>query len=51
MEIIEETGIEEGFIQALEEDTDWFPDFTKENPFPSGSSKVIWHYKKGFTTP
>ncbi len=34
--LLEELGIEEGFVQELEDNIDWIPDFTKENPFPQG---------------
>ncbi len=34
LELLEELGIEEGFVQELEENIDWIPDFTRENPFP-----------------
>ena len=31
---LDEFGIEEGFVQELEDSIDWIPDFTRDNPFP-----------------
>ncbi len=44
MNWLHEFGIEEGFVQDLENDTDWFPDFTRPRPFPAGDSRVVWHW-------
>jgi len=33
---LDELGIEEGFVQELEDSIDWIPDFTRDNPFPEG---------------
>jgi putative pyruvate formate lyase activating enzyme len=41
---LEELGIEEGFIQEPEPDSDWLPDFTRRNPFPPGQARPVWHY-------
>lgn len=41
-------GIDDGFIQEPEEETEWLPDFENENPFPGGSGGMVWHWKKGF---
>jgi putative pyruvate formate lyase activating enzyme len=48
---VDELGIEEGFIQELEKNTFWFPDFTRQNPFPIDQSHPIWHWRKGFIEP
>ncbi len=40
----EEFGIEEGFIQDLEQERFWLPDFIKYNPFPEKYSEVIWSH-------
>jgi putative pyruvate formate lyase activating enzyme len=48
LSVMEDLGINDGFVQALEEETEWFPDFRRENPFPSDLSKVVWHHQKGF---
>jgi putative pyruvate formate lyase activating enzyme len=40
-----EFGIEDGYCQELVPgNTDWLPDFEKENPFPSDLSVPVWHY-------
>jgi putative pyruvate formate lyase activating enzyme len=41
---LEELGIEQGFIQEPEPDSDWLPDFTRRNPFPPGQARPVWHY-------
>jgi putative pyruvate formate lyase activating enzyme len=41
---LEELGIEEGFIQEPEPDSDWLPDFTRRNPFPEAQARPLWHY-------
>jgi putative pyruvate formate lyase activating enzyme len=43
---LEEFGIEDGFYQELEHDGDWLPDFSRTNPFPSGLSVPVWHWKQ-----
>ncbi len=42
--IMEELGIEDGYYQEPETGSEWLPDFTRARPFPSGKSRVIWHY-------
>lgn len=44
MEWLDEVGIEEGFVQDFENNTEWFPDFTGPDPFPADKSRVIWHW-------
>lgn len=39
---LEEFGIEEGFIQEIGDDENWWPDFGRGNPFPGEYSKVLW---------
>lgn len=41
---LDDCGIEEGFVQELEDDGDWLPDFRAPRPFPAGESKTIWHW-------
>ena len=41
--ILDELGIENGFIQEPGVDGDWLPDFTKKNPFNSNKSTTIWN--------
>jgi putative pyruvate formate lyase activating enzyme len=47
---LEEFGIEEGFYQELVADSEWLPDFNRTNPFLSGLSRVVWHWKDGVTS-
>jgi putative pyruvate formate lyase activating enzyme len=48
MEEIERLGLEDGFIQDLEETDDWLPDFSRSNPFPPGFAEPVWHADFGF---
>ncbi|MDR2537720.1 MAG: radical SAM protein [Treponema sp.] len=41
---LEEFGIEDGFYQELTPDSDWLPDFTRQNPFSSTLSTAVWHF-------
>jgi putative pyruvate formate lyase activating enzyme len=41
---LDELGIEEGFIQEPEADSNWLPDFTRRNPFPEAQARPVWHY-------
>jgi putative pyruvate formate lyase activating enzyme len=45
---LEEFGIEDGFYQEPHTGGDWLPDFTRQNPFPSGLSEPVWHWREGF---
>ncbi len=45
---LDRAGIEEGFIQESGDETDWFPDFGRINPFPEGYADPVWHWKSGF---
>ncbi|MDR1325563.1 MAG: radical SAM protein [Treponema sp.] len=42
---LEEFGIEDGFYQELTPDSDWLPDFTRQNPFSSTLSTAVWHFQ------
>ncbi len=44
LEILEELGIEDGFLQELGEEDSWIPDFSKINPFPGDFYTPVWHY-------
>ncbi len=35
------------FYQELEEDTEWLPDFTRQQPFSYALAKPVWHWKYG----
>ncbi|MDR0382367.1 MAG: radical SAM protein [Spirochaetaceae bacterium] len=45
---LDEFGIEDGFYQELETGDEWLPDFSRPNPFSSGLSVPVWHWKRGF---
>ena len=45
MQFVEDLGIEEGYIQDLETDRSWLPDFNRRNPFPSHTARTIWTSK------
>jgi putative pyruvate formate lyase activating enzyme len=45
---LEEFSIDEGFYQELVTGSDWLPDFSRQNPFPSELSVPIWHWSGGF---
>jgi putative pyruvate formate lyase activating enzyme len=44
---LEEFGIDDGFCQELAADSDWLPDFGRINPFSSGLSTPVWHWREG----
>lgn len=46
--MLEELGIDDGFIQEPEADSPWLPDFRRDNPFPEEFSTVVWHWKHGY---
>ena len=41
---LDEYNIEDGFCQELVTGSDWLPDFTRENPFPSKLSVPVWSH-------
>ena len=50
-EMLDFYEIENGFIQELEKDNEWVPDFSRKMPFPGGAEKnALWHWKKGFVS-
>jgi putative pyruvate formate lyase activating enzyme len=34
LELLDELGIEDGFVQELADNIPWIPDFERDNPFP-----------------
>jgi len=50
LDFLEELGIEDGFVQELEDNVDWIPDFTIDNPFPPGFAYPLTSFldKRGF---
>ncbi len=47
MSRLDEFGIEEGFVQELEDDGQWSPDFNQARPFHSPESRTVWHWRAG----
>jgi putative pyruvate formate lyase activating enzyme len=48
---VEEFGIDNGFCQELAAGSEWLPDFGRVNPFSSGLSIPVWHWREGFISP
>ncbi|MFW5747454.1 MAG: radical SAM protein, partial [bacterium] len=48
LRLLDEFGIEEGYVQELDDDRSWLPDFEKVMSFPSPDVGMIWHWKTGF---
>ncbi|MBQ5781088.1 MAG: radical SAM protein [Spirochaetaceae bacterium] len=44
--LLEELGIEDGFFQELNPDSEWLPDFTRKSPFANNLAKSLWHYSQ-----
>ena len=40
--------IDSGFVQELEDERFWIPDFARTNPFPGQYSDPVWHWRFGF---
>ena len=47
--LLEELEIDTGFYQELVDDTDWLPDFNRQQPFSSKLAKPVWHWSRGFS--
>jgi putative pyruvate formate lyase activating enzyme len=45
IEWIDNLGLDEGYVQEYETDSNWLPDFTCRDPFPSRLCRTVWHYK------
>ena len=43
--MLDEFGIVDGFCQELVSEANWLPDFSQKNPFPSGISVPLWHWR------
>ena len=43
--MLDEYGIEDGFIQEEEITEEWNPDFNLRTPFPGSIGKTVWHWK------
>ena len=46
--MLEDLGIEDGFIQEMDYESTWMPDFDRTNPFPDSFSRVVWHWRYGY---
>ncbi|HAF84790.1 MAG TPA: radical SAM protein [Sphaerochaeta sp.] len=42
--LLDELGIEDGFVQELGENISWIPDFTQDVPFPEGFADVLPYF-------
>jgi putative pyruvate formate lyase activating enzyme len=42
--LLEDLGIEEGFVQELGENISWIPDFTQDNPFPESFAQILPYF-------
>ena len=40
--LLDELGIDEGYIQEPGDEEPWWPDFTRPNPFPEGQAVRVW---------
>lgn len=47
LRMLDELGIDDGFVQGLPESDAWIPNFDLENPFPADCATPVWHYKHG----
>lgn len=47
-EMIDQYEFEYLFYQDLTDDTEWLPDFTREQPFSYKLAKPAWHWEKGW---
>jgi putative pyruvate formate lyase activating enzyme len=50
LEMLDEFGIDEGFVQEPIQDDAWLPDFDRINPFASSLSVPVWHWKCGIVS-
>ncbi|MCL2129132.1 MAG: radical SAM protein, partial [Treponema sp.] len=48
LSMLDEFGIDDGYCQEPITGSEWLPDFTRQNPFSSGLSLPVWHWKKQF---
>ncbi len=49
LEMLDSLQIDNGFLQELNPDSEWLPDFSRTQPFSSSLAKPVWHWKQGFT--
>jgi putative pyruvate formate lyase activating enzyme len=42
LNVLDELGIDEGFLQEPGDEASWWPDFTRANPFPTGAAVPVW---------
>jgi putative pyruvate formate lyase activating enzyme len=48
LELLEEYGIDDGFVQGMAAGDEWLPDFGRKNPFSANLSRILWHWDTGF---
>ena len=44
VDLVDDLGIEEGYIQELGENVSWIPDFRRDNPFPEGFADPLEYF-------
>jgi putative pyruvate formate lyase activating enzyme len=49
IDMLNEFDINDGFIQELDEESGWSPDFCRNNPFPADYATPVWHWQNGFS--
>ncbi|AEC02278.1 4Fe-4S cluster-binding domain-containing protein [Parasphaerochaeta coccoides] len=42
--LLDELGIEDGFVQELGDEDSWIPDFRRDNPFPDGFAEPLPYF-------
>lgn len=50
LETLDSLEIENGFLQELNPDSEWLPDFSRVQPFSSSLAKPVWHWRCGFVS-
>ena len=45
--LLAELGIDDGFYQEPIPDDGWLPGFSRERPFSSELSRMLWHFRDG----
>ena len=44
--LLEELEMDEGYMQEQGDDSPWWPDFSRRNPFPPQQAVPLWHYRE-----
>lgn len=46
--MLQDSDIDDGFVQELVPGNEWLPDFRESNPFSSELSRILWRWDRGF---